>query len=386
MSNTLARLMLALLLVVGTTSPLLAQDEEQDNDKDKPKHSDIENIGNRNINDGGILGIGGDINFTSLDKEIALGRSLAADLERQVQLIDDPIITEYVNRVGQNLVRNSDAKVPFTFKVVQDDSINALALPGGFVYVNTGILLAADEEAELAGVMAHEIAHVAARHGTENQSKSTLLNILSIPLIFVGGVPGIALQQTASLAIPMSMYSFSRGAEEEADYLGMQYMYKAGYDPGAAITFFEKVQALETARPGSVSSVFASHPPTEARIEKTKHNIAVVLPEREQYVLTTSEFADVKERMVAYYNRTPQEEDEEDSGRPTLSVRTQRPSPDQDPADETVTSDGPPRLERPPADGDADAANTDTQAEPEPLPEDPDRPVLRRPEGSSDNL
>lgn len=383
MSNTLARLMLALLLVVGTTIPLLAQDEEQDNDKDKPKHSDVENIGNRNINDGGILGIGGDINFSSLDEEIALGRSLAADLERQVQLIDDPLITEYVNRVGQNLVRNSDAKVPFTFKVIQDDSINALALPGGFVYVNTGILLAADEEAELAGVMAHEIAHVAARHGTENQSKSTLLNILSIPLIFVGGVPGIALQQTASLAIPMSMYHFSRGAEEEADYLGMQYMDKAGYDPGAAITFFEKVQALETARPGSMSSVFASHPPTEARIEKTKENIAVVLPERDQYVLTTSEFADVRARMVAYYNRTAQEPEEEESGRPTLSVRTQRPSPD-DPADETVTTDGPPRLERSP--GDSDAVPADTETQPQAAPEDPDRPVLRRPEGSSEDL
>jgi predicted Zn-dependent protease len=180
--------------------------------------------------------------------------------------------------------------VPFYFKVIQDESINALALPGGYVYINTGVLLAADEEAELAGVLAHEIAHVTARHGTENQSKGTLLNILSIPLIFVGGVGGIAAQQVASIAIPASFYKFSRGAEEEADFLGTQYMYKTGYDPSAAVSFFEKIQARETARPGSVSSIFSSHPPTDDRIEKTEKNIDLVLPQRDQYVLTTSEF------------------------------------------------------------------------------------------------
>jgi len=367
MIDKLTRSTLALTLAIGMTGSLQAQD--------KPKHSDVENIGNRDINDGGFLGLG-NINFSSLEAEIAMGRALAADLERQVQLVDDPIINEYVNRVGQNLVRNSDAQVPFSFKVIDDDSINAMALPGGFVYVNTGILLTADEEAELAGVMAHEIAHVAARHGTENQSKGTLLNILSIPLIFVGGVPGIAIQQAAGLAVPAAFYKFSRKAEEEADYLGTQYMYKTGYDPNAAVTFFEKVQARETARPGSVSSIFASHPPSEDRIEKTKKNIGLVLPERDQYVLTTSEFEDVRQRMIAYYNRMPSE-DEEDTG-PSLRRRTQRPEADSDAADETVEEDsGPPRLER--------NGGTDTTAAPadEAAPPDEDRPVLRRAEGST---
>src|SRR5207247_984498 len=151
-------------------------------------NSDVENIGNRNINKGSL-------NFFSLEKEIQLGRQLSADIERQVKLIDDPVINEYVNRVGQNLVRNSDAKVPFTIKVVESDEINAFALPGGFFYVNSGLILAADDEAELAGVMAHEIAHVAARHGTENESKGQIVQFATIPLIFMGGVPGYAIRQ-----------------------------------------------------------------------------------------------------------------------------------------------------------------------------------------------
>ena len=213
--------------------------------------------------------------------------------------------------------------------MIEDDSINALALPGGFVFINTGILLTADEEAEVAGVMAHEIAHVTARHGTENATKGQIINLASIPLIFLGGVAGFGIRQAAGFAIPMQFMSFSRGAEEEADYLGSQYAYKTGYDPGAAVTFFEKIQARETAKPGTISSLFRSHPPTEDRIKKTKGNIALVLPERDQYVLTTSEFLDVQERLIAYENRQP-DADEEESNRPSLRhghlvrTRTQR--------------------------------------------------------------
>jgi len=358
MFDKLLRVMLAGLLVVSVGSPLAAQN--------KPRNSDIENIGNRDINDGGgFLGLGS-VNFSSLEEEIALGRAYAAEIERQVQLVDDPVITEYVNRVGQNLVRNSDAQVPFTFKVIEDDSINAMALPGGFVFINTGILMTADEEAELAGVMAHEIAHVTARHATENQSRSTLLQILTLPVILVGGVPGIALQQGLGVALPAALYKFSRSAEEEADYLGTQYMYKAGYDPAAAVSFFEKVQARETARPGSVNTIFSSHPPTEDRIEKTKRDIGLVLPERDQYVLTTSEFEDVRRRMVAFYNRVPSEDEDKETG-PSL-----RRMPPPSEAEDTVETDaGPPRLERTPGE------------ESEPA---EDRPVLRRPEGSSDGI
>ena len=364
--NVLLRLTMALMLVVVTTvTPVLAgapQDAPQERKIDKDD-ADIENIGNRDINDGTFS----NWNFTSLEKEIALGRELAAEIERQVRLVDDPVISEYVNRVGQNIVRNSDAQVPFTFKVVEDDSINAFALPGGFVFVNTGILLRADEEAEVAGVLAHEIAHVTARHGTENSTKSQIINIASIPLIFLGGVIGFGIRQAAGLIIPMQYMSFSRGAEEDADYLGIQYAYKTGYDPGAAVTFFEKIQALETAKPGTISSLFASHPPTEERIEKTQENIGLVLPERDRYVLTTSEFMDVKERLVTYLNR-PEAEEEEDN-RPSLRRRTPRPDLPSDDAEEEVyerpEEEAPPRMER-------------RDDDPDRIPEDDDRPILRR--------
>src|SRR2546425_8577609 len=341
MSHKIARtgLMLFLAFVVAIPVPLFAQndnsdqtntsskDKDQDKDKSKSKqkskkkNSDVENIGNRNINKGSL-------NFFSLEKEIQMGRQLAAEIERQVKLVEDPTINEYVNRVGQNLVRNSDAKVPFTIKVVESDEINAFALPGGFFYVNSGLILAADDESELAGVMAHEIAHVAARHGTENASKGQLVNIASIPLIFLGGVGGFAIRQAAGFLIPMQFLQFSRKAEAEADYLGVEYLYKAGYDPGAAVSFFEKLQAKESARPGSVSKMFSTHPPTGDRIEMTKKNIEAILPDREQYVVTTSEFNIIKAQLAQLENRRPSPEE---ANKPSLRRKTQRPdvnSPD----------------------------------------------------------
>src|SRR5437899_471273 len=271
MIRKVARIALVLFLAfaVATPLPLLAQNDSssnqtktpnKDEDKDKSKskskskkkNSDVENIGNRNINKGSI-------NFFSLEKEIQMGRQLAAEIERQVKLVEDPTINEYVNRVGQNIVRNSDAKVPFTIKVVESDEINAFALPGGFFYVNSGLILAADDESELAAVMAHEIAHVAARHGTKQASKAELINFASIPLIFMGGVGGFAIRQAAGFLIPLQFLQFSRGDEAEADYLGLQYLYKTGYDPGAAVSFFEKLQAKESTKHGSVSKMFSTH-------------------------------------------------------------------------------------------------------------------------------
>src|SRR5688572_11881320 len=317
-------LSLFLAFLIAAPYPALAQSkndnskakaESKDKDKDKkPKNSDVDNIGNRDINKGL-----GSLNFISLEKEIALGRGLAADIERQVKLVEDPTITEYVNRVGQNLVRNSDAKVPFTIKVVDSDEINAFALPGGFFYVNSGLILAADDESELAGVMAHEIAHVTARHGTEQASKGQLINFASIPLIFLGGVGGFALRQAAGFLIPMQFLQFSRGAEGEADYLGLQYLYKTGYDPGAAVSFFEKLQAKESAKPGSVSKMFSTHPPTGDRIDSTKKNIEAVLPDREEYVVTTSEFNKIKTMLTQLENRLPSEEE---ANKPSLKRRT----------------------------------------------------------------
>src|SRR5690242_16292621 len=232
----------------------------------KDKKKDPEEIGNRNVDKG--------VNFYSIEKEIALGKQVAQEVERSAKIIDDPVIAEYVNRVGQNLVRNSDAKVPFTIKVLDSEEVNAFALPGGFFFVNSGLILKADNEAELAGVMAHEIAHVAARHGTRQATRGTIINYASIPLIFMGGWTGYAIRQGAGLAIPLGFLTFSRGFEKEADYLGLQYLYKTGYDPTAFVDFFEKIQSMEKKKPGSISKVFSTHPMTDDRIKAAQKNIA----------------------------------------------------------------------------------------------------------------
>lgn len=280
-------------------------------DVKKGSKDDVEAIGNRDI---GGRGMG---DWYSLDSEIRMGKEYSQYVESSVKLVQDPVVNEYVNRLGQNLVRNSDAKVPFTIKVVDSDDINAFALPGGFFYVNSGLILAADEEAELAGVMAHEIAHVAARHVTRQMTRSQWANIGTIPLIFVGGGIGYAVRSAAGLGLPLTFMHFSRGFEAEADYLGLQYMYKSGYDPQAFISFFEKIQAKEKKKPGSLARAFATHPQTPDRIEKSQDEIARILPARAQYTVTTSEFDDVKARLARLENRRKLV-DEKDSSKPTL--------------------------------------------------------------------
>ena len=272
------------------------------------KKKDPEQIGNRDIGKG--------VNFYSLEREIGLGKQMAQEVERQAKIVDDPVIAEYVNRLGQNLVRNSDAKVPFTIKVVDSEEVNAFALPGGFFFVNSGLILRADNEAELAGVMAHEIAHVAARHGTRQATRGEIANYASLPLIFMGGWTGYAIQQAASAVIPLGFLKFSRGFESEADMLGLQYLYKSGYDPTAFVDFFEKVESLERTKPGTLSRVFSTHPMTEDRIRIAQRNIEENLEARPEYVLNTSEFMDVKARLAMLENR--RRPDPSNVGRPTL--------------------------------------------------------------------
>src|SRR5882762_9518944 len=273
----------------------------QQPDDSKVKHDgskkDVNAIGNRKV---GGRGLG---DWYSLEGEIRMGKQYAQEVEATSKLIRDPVVTEYVNRIGQNLVRNSDAQVPFTIKVIDSDEVNAFALPGGFFYVNTGLILAADEESELAGVMAHEIAHVAARHATKQMTRGNWANIGTIPLIFVGGGIGYAVRSAASLALPMTFLSFSRGFESEADFLGLQYMYKTGYDPQAFVSFFEKLQAKEKRKPGTLARAFSTHPQTPDRIGKSQEEIGTILPARPQYVVSTSEFDDVKSRLASIENR-----------------------------------------------------------------------------------
>jgi hypothetical protein len=297
-----------------------AQHPVQEPDDSKVKHdgskNDVDAIGNRKV---GGRGMG---NWYSLESEIRMGKQYAMQVENSVKMVQDPVVTEYVNRIGQNLVRNSDAQVPFTIKVIDSDEINAFALPGGFFYVNSGLLLAADEEAELAGVMAHEIAHVAARHGTRQMTRAQWANIGTIPLIFVGGGIGYAVYEAAGLGLPLTFMKIQRNFEAEADYLGLQYMYKTGYDPQAFISFFEKIQAKEKKKPGTLAKAFATHPQTPDRIEKSQQEIATILPAKAQYIVSTSEFDDVKSRLSTIENRH-KVNDEKEGSRPSLR-RTSR--------------------------------------------------------------
>ena len=296
----------------GSEAPITSPDTV---DPKNPKQ-DVDAIGNRSVSC--------HLNFYGLDKEIGLGKQLAQQVERSAKLIDDPVVTEYVNRVGQNLVRNSDAKVPFTIKVIDSDEVNAFALPGGFFYVNSGLILRATEESELAGVMAHEIAHVAARHGTCQATKGDMVQIASIPaMIFIPYTwAGYAAYQGMNFLIPMTFLKFSRDAERQADFLGLQYMYKSGYDPNSYVTFFERIQADEKRRPGTIGKAFSTHPPTPERIENTQKEIARILPARQEYIVTSSEFDSVKGRLrnIMFARKAV------DNGpnKPTLRTRTEQ--------------------------------------------------------------
>jgi predicted Zn-dependent protease len=327
----------------------LAQDSDKSKKKSSQKSSlkpldnkeDPTLIGKRDINKGSIQ-------FYSIEREVAIGRQLAAEVDRSSKIINDPIVTEYINRVAQNVVLHSDSKVPFTIKVIDAQDVNAFALPGGFLYVNRGLLEEADNEAEVAGVVAHEIAHVAARHGVEQASKGELFNYLSLPLIFLGGIGGYAIRQGLGLAVPLTFLKFSRGAEKEADRLGAQYMWASGYDPNALITFFEKLQAKNKKKPGTLSKLFSTHPMTGDRITEVQELIGR-FPERGEYQISTSEFSLVKSRVVSIGGAT-RGSGSDDSGRPTLKRRPK-----------TTTDD--------------DSKDS----------ENPNRPVLKRRDSSSDD-
>src|SRR5450759_2678410 len=262
-------------------------------DSGRKKKDDPAQIGNRDIGKG--------VNLYSLEKEMALGKQLAQEVQRQAKVVEDPLISEYVNRVGQNLARNSDARVPFSFQVIEGDSPNAFALPGGYVFVYTALIKIADEEDELAAAMAHEIAHVASRHMTRQATKSQIGNLAGGPVgvILGGGIGGAVIRQGANFGIPAVFLHFTRQDESEADYLGVQYLYAAGYDPNGAISIFEKLESLEKKRPGTVTRIFSTHPMDAARIRKTEQEIGRILPAKAEYVVNTSEYTAIRQRMIS---------------------------------------------------------------------------------------
>lgn len=274
---------MALVLVL---LPCAGLAEKKPNDKKK----DPTAIGDRKV--------AGGLNLYSLEKEIALGKQLSIEVQKQARIVDDPIISEYLNRLGQNLVRNSDVTFPVSFTLIDADEINAFTLPGGFIFINTAVLKLSDNEAELASVLAHELGHAAARHATRQASRDQMISLGSIPLSIMGGVAGLAVRQAASLMAPMAFFHFSRAFETEADLLGIQYLWKAGYDPNASVDMFERVESTEKKQPGSVSKLFRTHPLTPERIDRTQKNIAELLPGQKEYVINTSEYEAVRERLA----------------------------------------------------------------------------------------
>jgi beta-barrel assembly-enhancing protease len=288
------------VVLIGVTA--FAQDSSKDPKKDPDQ------IGSRDVSKG--------LNWYSINQEMQLGKALAAQVMRQAKVVDDPVVSEYVNRVGQNLARNSDSKFPLTIHVIEDDSVNALSLPGGFFFVNTGLILTAATEAELAGGMAHEIAHIAARHTTRQATREQVAQMATIPLILMGGWAGYGTRQAAGMMIPMTMLQFSRGFESEADLLGLEYLYKAGYDPNGMVDIFERIDRLSGAQPGKVSKLFQTHPLTGDRVVAAQKNIQTILKAQPQYVVTTSEFNDVQARLRMVENG--RKGDTLDPARPTL--------------------------------------------------------------------
>jgi len=309
------------IFLLFSNNPYLAKTKTKPNKKTEQvskkkikypgSHPDLDRIGERNVERG--------INFYSLEKEIVLGKQIAQDVERNTKIVDDPIISEYVNRIGQNLVRNSDARVPFTIKVIDGNEINAFALPGGFFFVYLGLINFAENEAELAGVMAHEIAHVAARHGTRQATRAQITNWASLPLIFLGGWAGYGIRQATGFLIPLTFLKFSRNFEKEADELGTQYLYKSGYDPTVMSNFFERLEVLKKKKDSRWNKIFSSHPPNEKRMSFIQKllNCEEVFPKKPQYIITTSEFEKVKKR-IKFLTAVVKRGEKEDTSKPTL--------------------------------------------------------------------
>jgi predicted Zn-dependent protease len=280
----------ALALVPVTLVCLLAQPSRAADNKARKNKDDVNEIGHRRVAHRSMI---------SQDKEIAIGKQYADEIDHSAKIVTDSVINEYVNRVAQNVARNSDLAIPLTVKVIDAPEINAFSLPGGFIYLNSGTILAADEEDQIAGVLAHEVAHTVARHWASQVTKATIARYAMLPVLFTPMGYGVysGIEAAYMNGLPLAFLHFNRSAESEADYLGLQYMYKAGYDPNSYVSFFGKVLEDERQVPGSVPKLFMDHPPAADRILKSEEEIKEILPKRPQYLVSTSEFDDVKARI-----------------------------------------------------------------------------------------
>jgi Zn-dependent protease with chaperone function len=292
-----------------STDPTQQKDPVRPEDPKKIAKYDVNRIGHR--------GIGHGFNIYSEKRERQLGQNLAAAFDSSSRIVNDPVLNDYVNRLAQKIVRNSDAEIPFTVRLIDSSEIpRAYGLPGGFLYVDSALIFAAESEAELAGVMAHEIAHVAARHATRALTRKNLYNFTG-SLALLAGPVGIVLEDAGGVAGPLSVKKFSRDSEYEADLLGIEYAYTAGYDPEALLSVLEKLHALEASRaamfakiPGyhfvsklpfhsQVARGFSNYPLLEERIRRLQLEITTFLPDRKDYIVDTNEFQDIKERLLS---------------------------------------------------------------------------------------
>ena len=302
------------MLLLAIASSFLSAQQPTDKDTENVKHdkfyhgkgiNDLNAIGHRNV--GCNRGLG---NWYTLDAQVRMGQQFAQQVEQTQHVITDPYVNEVINRLGQNLQRNSDTQLPFTIKILDVQEPNAFALPGGYMFVNAGAILLADNESQLAGVMAHEIGHVAACHAARESTRGTLAQLAMIPVILMtGGIAGLGASEAANYGIPAAFGKFSRTFEAQADYLGIQYAYKAGYDPNGMINFFEKLEALEKKRPGVYMKLYGDHPQTPDRIVKSQEEIDKILPPRDQYKIDSSEFQQARKRLALIMNHRLKKDD-----------------------------------------------------------------------------
>ena len=240
----------------------------------------------------------GQFNMVSLQEEWQLGAQLEQDIARELTLVRDPAALAYLNRMGQRIVAQTElAQAPWEFHIVADPQINAFNIPGGHVYVNTGLVAATDNAAELAGVIAHEASHGVSRHGTEMLSRAQLVNIGAS--LVLGPRPAWYTQILAQVVGAGYFAKYGRDAEREADHLGVIYMYNAGYDPHGMVTMFQELLSRRKSQPGSVETFFSSHPITEERIQTSRAQIEQ-LPPRPNLITNDAEFAGFRQRLAGY--------------------------------------------------------------------------------------
>jgi predicted Zn-dependent protease len=239
----------------------------------------------------------GSLDFYSPQRELEMGREMARQIEMLVRMDEDPGLNRYVQNLTDLIVRHSDAKLPIRARVIDSNEVNAFVLPGGFLYITTGMILKTHSEAELAAVIAHEVAHVAARDITRQMTKTQIWNWMSVPLLFVGGPVAYGVQQSMMVGGPLTLMLFSRRAERAADFHGLQYLYKAGYDPVASIAFFERVKKLEKDPQSPIARAFSSHPLTKDRVKAAERHLRRDLPARDEYVVTTSRYQQEKAKL-----------------------------------------------------------------------------------------